>query len=619
MKNQSDHPPFTTIILIVFSLTVLVYSAYAQDPSSGGQSPNSFRKSQTKLHKPKGTSSAKKIESLKFGNRTLVLPEEFRTITGEDNNEANPTWGATEVHFLRIVPADYADGISEPSGENRPSAREISNNIMNQESDIFSRVRATNMVWQWGQFLDHDITLTPESDPSEAFDITVPADDRYFTNDIPLSRSFFELEDGVAQQVNELSAYIDASNVYGSDPERASALRTNDGNGKLLTSDGNMLPFNTTGLPNAPSSSATDFFLAGDFRANENVGLTSMHTIFVREHNYWAEAISKANADLDGDQIYEAARIIVAAEMQIITYREFLPIILGRRGIPKYKGYNPEINAGISNSFATAGYRFGHTMLPAELIRIDKDGDEISAGHLDLADAFFKPSILTDPTQGGIEPIIRGLARQTAQEVDAKIIDDVRNFLFGAPGSGGFDLAALNIQRGRDHGLADYNTVRKAFGLKKVKDFDDITSNEAVAAALEETYTTVDDLDLWVAALAEDKVREGLVGETMAAILTDQFVRLRDGDRFWYQNYLDPTLQRLLEAQSLCKIICRNTDIGLELPRNVFIAKLPPTRNPRNVGPHNEGPTSETPEGPSGNNHQRPPHPPHRGKGKGPR
>jgi len=152
----------------------------------------------------------------------------------------------------------------------------------------------------------------------------------------------------------------------------------------------------------------------------------------------------------------------------------------------------------------------------------------------------------------------------------------VRNFLFGPPGEGGFDLASLNIQRGRDHGLPDYNTVRAAYGLEPVTTFAEINPSSIVQADLEAAYGSVDDLDLWVAGLAERHVRGALVGETFRAILVDQFERLRDGDRFWYEIYLPPQMVLMVERQTLGRIIRRNTRIGNELQGDVFL--------PRHIG-----------------------------------
>lgn len=501
------------------------------------------------------------------------FPDESRTIDGAGNNAANPTWGSVDEAMLRLGTPAYADGVSTPAGDDRPSARAVSNAVIAQSASIVNEKNASDFLWQWGQFVDHDIDATPVADPSEPLDIVVPTGDAWFDPDsdgdktIPLDRSAYVTIDGVRSQFNEITAYIDASNVYGADETRANALRALDGTGRLATSDGDLLPFNTPGLPNAPVNSDT-LFLAGDIRANEQVALTAMHTLFVREHNRIADSIRDAMPDLSGDEVYELARAIVGAEMQAITYREFLPVFLGPDALPPYDGYKPGVNAGIANEFATAAYRVGHSMLSHELLRLDADGNEIAAGHLTLATGFFNPQAIIDE---GIDPLLRGLASQTCQRVDAYLIDDVRNFLFGPPGSGGFDLASLNIQRGRDHGLPTLNQMRRELGLTAYATFDDVTSDAAVAANLASVYASVEDIDLWVGGLAEDHVAGAMVGETWLVILRDQFVRLRDGDRFFYRAYLPRPLVNYVNGMTLSRVIRANTGIGDELSGNVFV------------------------------------------------
>jgi len=169
----------------------------------------------------------------------------------------------------------------------------------------------------------------------------------------------------------------------------------------------------------------------------------------------------------------------------------------------------------------------------------------------------------------GIDPLLKYLASDRAQEIDTKVVDDVRNFLFGAPGQGGFDLVSLNIQRGRDHGLADYNTVRVTYGLPKVTSFAQISSDTAVQASLQQAYGSVDKLDLWVAGLAEKHLPGSSLGATFTRILVDQFTRLRDGDRYWYQNALPATAVRAVQNNSLVDVIRRNTQLT-NLQSDVF-------------------------------------------------
>lgn len=376
------------------------------------------------------------------------------------------------------------------------------------------------------------------------------------------------------QQLNEITAWVDGSNVYGSNQERADALRTLDGTGKLKTSDGNMLPFNVDGLPNA-GGSGPNLFLAGDVRANEQLGLTAMHTLFVREHNRLAEKIGAQRSNWDGDRIYEKARQLVGAQIQVITYNEFLPALLGKRAmrknIGKYRGYRSNTNAGIANMFSTGAYRFGHSAISVLLKRVEADGSESPFGHLELRNAFFRPDRLN--SEGGIEPILRGLSTQAMQAVDAQVVDELRNFLFGDPNAGGLDLAALNIQRGRDHGLPSYNDTREANGFGRATDWSDITSNTDMQERLYLTYSSVDDVDLWVNGLFEDAQRGSHLGPLFTKLVSQQFKYLRDGDRYWYRNKLTPVEVYLVEATSLAKVIRRNTEIGMELRNNIFKAQ----------------------------------------------
>ncbi|MEM7018877.1 MAG: peroxidase family protein [Pseudomonadota bacterium] len=450
--------------------------------------------------------------------------------------------------------------------------------LLPQNDSLPNPVNASDMLWQWGQFLDHDIDLTDGVEPEEPANITVPAGDPFFdptgvgTAVINLNRSIYDAATGTdannpRQQLNEITAWIDASNVYGSDSERADALRTLDGTGRLKVSEGNLLPFNTSGLANAGGNSAS-LFLAGDVRANEQIGLLAMHTLFVREHNRLATNIAQDNPNLDGNQIYERARKIVGAQMQVITYREYLPLLLGRNGLSPYRGYRENVDASIANIFSTAAYRYGHSALSPTLLRLDQNGNEISEGNLQLRDAFFSPQRLS--TEGGIEPVLRGLASQICQNIDPFVIDEVRNFLFGPPGSGGFDLVSLNIQRGRDHGLPSYNDAREALGLGRKQSFAQISNDLEVQSRLTNAYGSVDNIDAWVGGLAETQLPGTLVGEFMFTVLKRQFEALRDGDRFWYERTLTQQEIDMVENTSLAEIIRRNTDIGQELSNNVF-------------------------------------------------
>ncbi len=506
-----------------------------------------------------------------------MLAADLCAIDGSNNNLSHPDWGSAGEQLLRLAPAEYADGANAPAGADRASARAISDLVVAQTDQGLNDRGMSAFIYVWGQFLDHDIDLTPGGNPAESMPVAIPSGDSYFdpqgtgTQTMPMSRSIYDSSTGTSaanprQQINVITAFIDGSQVYGSDATRAAALRTFSG-GRLKTSAGDLLPLNTMGLANdnALGLPAESLFVAGDARANENIELTAIQTLFVREHNRLADKYAALNPTWTDEQIYQQARRIVIGELQAITYNEFLPALLGAGALPSYRGYNPRVNPGIANEFSTAAFRLGHSLLGNDVEFLDNQGLPVH-DDVELRDTFFNPSLLKET---GIDGVFKYLASDVAQEVDVHIVDEVRNFLFGPPGSGGMDLAALNIQRGRDHGLADYNAVRVAYGLQPVTRFSQITSDVPTQQALQAAYGDVNNIDLWVGALAEDHLRGASVGPLLSKILVDQFTRLRDGDRFWYQRDLSATELRGVLSTSLADIIRLNTTTK-NLQPNVF-------------------------------------------------
>jgi hypothetical protein len=242
--------------------------------------------------------------------------------------------------------------------------------------------------------------------------------------------------------------------------------------------------------------------------------------------------------------------------------------LLGPGALRPDRGYDPTVNAGVAQVFSTAAYRLGHTLLSPQIVRLDAKGKPLPGGPLELRDVFFNPmpALLE---RDGIEPILRGIASHAAQDLDRHVIDDVRNFLFGRPGEGGLDLISLNIQRGRDHGLPDFNTVRADYGLSRKTSFRQVTSDPALAMELTRLYGTVDAMDVFPGLLAEDRLPGAIVGETLRAILADQFERSRAGDRFFYTRDLAGAELAQVRTTPLSDIIKRNTTIR-EIQQNVF-------------------------------------------------
>ncbi len=496
--------------------------------------------------------------------------DNFYSLDGTNNNTDNTNYGAVGAHLLNTAPLDYGDGISTPAGAERTNARVISNALAQQDSIVESDRGLTNLIWAFGQFVDHDIVLTPENHDAPVI-INVPLADPDLDPAgtgaviIPLDSTAISEGTGTdinnpAQIENHITAWLDGSNIYGSDLERNDYLRKFEG-GLLKVSEGDLLPFGDEHISNANPSRQQPhhLFVAGDVRANENSVLVSMHTLFVREHNRIAGGLAAAHPDWEDDQLYNRARQINIAQYQSIVYNEYLPSLLGTDALPEYGGYDSTINPNIDRSFSSAAFRVGHTQISSEILRLDSEGNEIAQGNLTLAEVFFRSTGVVQ--ESGIDPILRGISSSLSQNVDLKLIDDLRNLLFKfGPQDIGRDLFSINIERGRVNGVSDYNTVRESFGLDKVTTFAEITSDEEIQTQLESLYDDVDDVDLYVGLLAEDHLMGSAVGETFQTIIGEQFVALREGDRFYYENIFTPEEIAEINDTTLADIIKLNTD-----------------------------------------------------------
>ncbi len=475
-----------------------------------------------------------------------VLRSQFRTQSGRCNNLQRPNQGAADQPFLLLTRPlrPLANGLAGPNPRN------ISNIVCDEQATIPNDRGMSELVTFFGQLLDHTVTFIP-IDEEQPLPIKIPANDPVFSESqyIP----FFRTEKSNGAPINELSSYVDAASVYAVGDDESTALRELKG-GRLRLPD-NFLPRDDKGQ-----------FLAGDIRVNENVNLIALHTIFAREHNRVAAEVATAYPPFNDEQIYQLARHIVTAEMQAVVYHEFIPALTGSK-LPRYRGYRRNVQGVVSNEFSTAAFRVGHTLLNTTVTSIGPDGSTNSRA---LRDAFFKPQAFLDDT---LEGLFRGMMRGFASEVDNGITGEVRNFLIDEPKSEEqLDLPALNIQRGRDHGLPVCNRVRRRFGLAPFTSFQQMSSNSEVVARLQTAYASVDDVDTWVCGISEDHAPGSSLGVLFNRIVRSEFTRLRDGDRFYFENPRYFTPDQIRRIATIRTLVGRSNQLG-------NIMKLIITRN----------------------------------------
>ncbi|XP_047356142.1 uncharacterized protein LOC124951581 isoform X3 [Vespa velutina] len=499
----------------------------------------------------------------------------YRTSDGSCNNLKNPWWGSAMSTMQRFLPPNYDDGIQtirrSKNGNPLPSPRVISD-VLHEDRDI-QLASITHMLMQWGQFVDHDLTATGQSrgfngsvpqcclnsglgfQPfefmhPECLPIAVDPQDSFFARFGVKCLEFLRSgsaprEDcrfGAREQLSQVTSYLDASTVYSSNAFQSDNLRLFR-NGLLqygkIQSLRPLLPRQDSDLCKRGSLS-TNCFRAGDGRLSEQPALTSIHVVFLRLHNRLATKLVALNPHWSDERTFQETRKIIGAIVQHITYREFLPIILGNEVMKVfdlevltkgyYHGYDPSVNPTIANSFSTAAYRFGHSLVQHSFVRFD----------------------------GNHRPFFNNVS----------IHDEFRNSenLETAGFPFGMDLASLNIQRGRDHGIPPYVDWRGPCGLSPVKSFADLEKIMPSKSVIKfrTLYPNVEDIDLYSAGLAENSIRGGLVGPTFACIIAQQFSNLRRGDRFWYENEKEESgftsrqlqqIRRITFSQVLCHTI----------------------------------------------------------------
>ena len=500
-----------------------------------------------------------------------------------------------------------------PALPNDPSARVLSDLLNNQASpgnlsqDIqtLNQNNLTDFGYTFGQFIDHDMDLTP-TNSADALSITAdPADPSKMANQT-FDRSTFDSSTGTStsnprQQVNAVTSFLDLSQVYGSTADVADALRTHVG-GLLKTSPGNMLPYDNStyftaaqlAIINMANDSQMapkhDLFVTGDARGNENTELTALQTLFVRNHNRLAAELQIAHPDWSDEQLYQEARKLNIAQYQAIIYNSYLPDLLGSSAMKAYSGYQANIDPAIATEFSTVAFRFGHSLLDSGVERQGNNGQDLypndpAGADISLAVDFFDPYLLnpagvtdlyTGHVSSDIDPFLKANADGLAQADDLLATSAVRNVLFGNGGltDNGQDLIARDIERARDNGIGSYNQVRQAYGLAPITSFAQITSNVTVQNELKAAYGTVANIDPFEGGLAEDHVRGSDMGPLFTRILVDQFTRLRAGDRFFYLNesFNREELNILGQGNTLAKVIEANTHVT-NLQSDVFVFK----------------------------------------------
>ncbi|KAG7154097.1 Dual oxidase 2-like [Homarus americanus] len=435
---------------------------------------------------------------------------EYEGYDGWYNNLARPNQGAVDTPLLRLLPPAYSDGVYQPV-KRSTNPLTLSQMFMAGKSGSISKGGRTAFLVFFGQQVVEEILDAQGAGcPPEYFNIKVEENHRYHTDhphlkELPVLRTRYDQTTGFSpnnprQQLNEITPYLDGGLVYGTGKGWADVLRTFENGtlaprGKLAPNDklGSGYPAqNTQRLPmaNPPppfnhsqyvgrgyTAEVDRFFKLGNPRGNENPFILTFGILWYRWHNHIAEYLDKRHPRWTDEKIFNEARKWVIATYQAIVYYDWLPKYM-RRELSPYQGYKPTTDPQVSHIFQSAAMRFGHTLVTSGVHLRERDKDLCGV----------KSFNRYGEEVGGV---------RTCNSFWLS-----PEFFTGDPGNFEKFLMGLSSQ-----------------GSEK------------------EDHVIVEDLrgevDIWVGGLLE--TRNG-PGQLFSKVILDQFERIRDADRFWFEN-----------------------------------------------------------------------------------
>ncbi|XKL59209.1 hypothetical protein PGB90_000225 [Kerria lacca] len=567
--------------------------------------------------------------SISLNNRGFIVPErgqgcsppnppckdsKYRRLDGMCNNLNQQTWGGVNTVYTRLLPSIYSDKIrslpvSVINNEPLPLPRVLSTTLFPQ-SRIDDPVFTLAMVG-WSQFIVHDMSLGQGTIPFQSPSIQccadknhvaqnsnprcnpliIPKDDvfysRFDVTCIGITRTITDIDTGCnpgnrpAEQLTQVTQWIDASMVYSNSESGNKPLREGNG-GRLKVQPVGNRPFPPQLAPNVCLSTSS-CFETGDIRGNQNPQLTTMHIVAVREHNNIANKLSAMHPNWSDDKLFEEAKRCLIAEILLITYYEFLPLVLGRENMLNRKliydteefvnDYNPNVNPSVINESATAAFRIFHSTIQGFFSFVGKERKD--SRRFRLSDFLNNVIFLKD--DDNFDGSIRGVTVQSQEQQDQFLTHEITRFLFRGTAPFGFDLKSLDFLRNRDHGLNVYNNFREFCNLKKANNFEDFLDviDPENVDKLKNLYKHPDDVDLLAGVSLERLVPGTLAGPTALCILLIQFYNTRVGDRYFPElggQTGSFTLDQLkqLKKITLARLLCDNSDDIQKMQRQAF-------------------------------------------------
>ncbi|WP_373525172.1 peroxidase family protein [Nostoc sp.] len=485
----------------------------------------------------------------------------FRTADGSYNDLQHPEMGMAGTRFGRNV--SLQDAKSDEKNILTPNPRTVSRVLLAR--DEFQPATILNLLAaSWIQFQTHDWFSHGDNQRNNKFEIPVEQDDPWLSEHgvMPVNKT---LEDtsrtgdpkNPASFINGVTHWWDASQIYGSNQETIDKVRSHV-DGKMIIGEDGLLPVH-------PENGIDKVGFAGAWW----VGLSMLHTLFVKEHNVICDRLKKIYPQWTDDELFDHARLINAALTAKIHTVEWTPAILphpvtdialnsnwwGLLGEDFKKRWGrlgeSELLSGIVGSptdHHTAPYYLTqefvsvyrmHPLIPDEF-----EFHAVSNGKLLHKKQF--PDVAGKNTRGILEEIpMKDLFYSFGTSYPGAVrLHNYPRFLRQLTGellgddTPAFDLAAVDILRDRERGVPRYNRFRELLGRGKVNSFEEITSNKQWAKELREVYNNdINSVDLMVGLFAEDLPDGFGFSDTAFRVFILMASRRLKSDRFFTKDY----------------------------------------------------------------------------------
>ncbi|NP_714961.2 dual oxidase 1 isoform X1 [Rattus norvegicus] len=491
---------------------------------------------------------------------------EVQRFDGWYNNLMEHRWGSKGSRLQRLVPASYADGVYQPLREPYlPNPRHLSNRVMRGPAGQPSLRNRTVLGVFFGYHVLSDlVSVETPGCPAEFLNIYIPRGDPVFDPDkrgnvvLPFQRSRWDRSTGQSPSnprdlTNQVTGWLDGSAIYGSSHSWSDTLRSFSG-GQLASGPDPAFPRNSQNSllmwmapdPATGQGGPQGLYAFGAQRGNREPFLQALGLLWFRYHNLCAKRLAQEHPHWGDEELFQHARKRVIATYQNIAMYEWLPSFL-KQTPPEYPGYHPFLDPSISPEFVVASEQFLSTMVPPGVYMrnaschfqgIANRNSSVS-GALRVCNSYWSRENPKLQRAEDVDALLLGMASQIAEREDHLVVEDVQDFWPGPLKFSRTDYLASCLQRGRDLGLPSYTKAREALGLPPVSHWQDINpalsrSNGTVLEATAALYNQdLSRLELLAGGLLES---HGDPGPLFSAIVLDQFVRLRDGDRYWFEN-----------------------------------------------------------------------------------